>query len=245
MPCVHFGKHLVLKHVLFRGLATSSRIYVTVMRSLRGQWTTALQLLDMHDLVHEPSPTLHNSYLAAFEDFGQWQKAWWFLQALKAGASELDIATYNTITDLCAQTACWQFALLLGHSLEREGPIRPDVITCNTMITACANARLWQRAVAIMAEMPVRKVNRITFNAVLHACAGSALGCTFLKSSAVGLMFYKGAVFLDFLRFSVAAGPGAFCPHGAVTYSPGLLHQHIFAQCHWEPWLSKGQLVTT
>ncbi|CAE7541265.1 unnamed protein product [Symbiodinium natans] len=165
--CLH-----LLSKLDFRGHAASSRVYVTAMSSFRERWQQAAQLLRAHDLVYAPSLPLFNSFLAALENCGQWQRALHFVLLVRDRACEPDITTYNTAMSACAAASCWKLALILMDCVENS-KLHPDVITHNAAITACANAGLWKRALALMVGMKGQK-SRISFNAALHACAGSA-----------------------------------------------------------------------
>ena len=187
------------------------------MSSFRERWQQAAQLLRAHDLVYAPSLPLFNSFLAALENCGQWQRALHFVLLVRDRACEPDITTYNTAMSACAAASCWKLALILMDCVENS-KLHPDVITHNAAITACANAGLWKRALALMVGMKGQK-SRISFNAALHACAGSALLATSRSMSHHGPYHIVQSQGLSRSSLEASAASGAAWEQGLAVFA--------------------------
>merc|ERR1740121_1809883 len=171
-------------------------------------------------------------------------RAFTVLQRLKATGSNLDVAVYNCVLDVCVSSGHLDRARELMD--EMRGRVDPDVITYNTLLKGYCQAGKLEKARALLADMAEAGLqpNDVSFNCLIHAAVSSGPGglrdawatIDMMERSGVPVDHYTLSILMKALKSTrnpkdVAKTLALYDKSGVNVYSDEILFNSVLETC--------------
>ncbi|CAL1163823.1 unnamed protein product [Cladocopium goreaui] len=136
-------------------------------------WTQAVQLMmEMQRGLLEADVVTYGAVMTSCQTSDQWQWVLQILDELQLLQVRKNSFIYNIAIKACDNSSgsLWESALLFCRELKEMN--MDDLVTYNSSISACATASEWSQALALLSELPQRRLeeNEVTYLVAMGSC---------------------------------------------------------------------------